>query len=289
VQALKELISVLKLQDKLLESLTAHEELLRHLQKCNGIHGSHTLKYQVPALLPAGFTRAFTLANQVKLAIMLQRCGRASDAEMLLRQALPVLQRSHADHTATLDCLSSLAFLLSQQGRLQEADPLLSEALEGSRRVFGPNNIKTFLVQNNFAALLMNRAAVAEASSDDSASALYGDAERIMRDALSRQLASIGESNPVTLQTMHNLAALLYARSSNSVEALELMRRTLRCRSSTLGVSHANTVAAHSALITMLLRGGEACVSEAEELMRSLIAVHQSNSSEWFKVQLSDC
>jgi hypothetical protein len=118
-----------------------------------------------------------------------------------------------------------LAFLLNQQGRLDEAEPMLFSALEGSRRAFGTDHLKTLLVQNNLAALLMNRAAIAEASDVSGASKIYDAAERIMREAFSLQLSSVGESHAITQQTMHNLAALLHARRSDSEEALEFMRR----------------------------------------------------------------
>ncbi len=102
---------------------------------------------------------------------------------------------------------------------------MLFSALEGSRRAFGTDHLKTLLVQNNLAALLMNRAAIAEASDVSGASKIYDAAERIMREAFSLQLSSVGESHAITQQTMHNLAALLHARRSDSEEALEFMRR----------------------------------------------------------------
>ncbi len=108
-----------------------------------------------------------------------------------------------------------------------------------------------------------------------------------MRESLSHQLSTAGESDPITQQTMHNLAALLHARHSDSEEALDLMRRTVRSRSASLGVSNTNTVASHSALITMLLKRGDDGVSEAEELMRSMIAALHSNIDEWIKVRFT--
>lgn len=216
---------------------------------------------------------------------MYQRCNRLDHAEATLRQALTALQRYHSpDSHTTLECLSSLAFLLRQQGRLDEADPIMSSALEGSRRVLGPSHPRTILVQNNYAALFMNRAAVAQAASDVSASKMFEDAEIMMRDALSRQITSTHECDPISLQTMHNLAVLLHTRRSDSEEALEFMRRAVRSRGASLGISNAHTLASHAALITMLLKRGADGYSEAEDLMRSMIAVHHSNITEWAKV-----
>jgi tetratricopeptide (TPR) repeat protein len=225
------------------------------------------------------------MSCQIKLGTMYQRCNRLDHAEATLRQALAALQRYHSpDSHATLDCLSSLAFLLRQQGRLDEADPIMSSALEGSRRVLGPSHPKTILVQNNYAALFMNRAAVAQAASHVSASKMFEDAEIMMRDALSRQITSTHESDPITLQTMHNLAVLLHTRRSDSEEALEFMRRAVCIRGASLGVSNAATLASHAALITMLVKRGVDGHSEAEDLMRSMIAAHRSNITEWAKV-----
>jgi tetratricopeptide (TPR) repeat protein len=226
------------------------------------------------------------MLSQIKLGTMYHRCGRLSDAEAILRESLSVLQQYHIpDNSATLDCLSSLAFLLRQRGNLDEADAMLRCALEGSGRVYGLDHPKTILVQNNYASLLMSRAAIAEAASEASAIELYADAELRMRDALSRELSSIGESDPLTQQTMHNLAALLHARQSDSDEALGLMRRAVRSRSASLGISNANTIASRSALITMLLKRGQEGLSEAEDLMRSMIFAAHANIDEWIKVR----
>jgi tetratricopeptide (TPR) repeat protein len=216
---------------------------------------------------------------------MYQRCSRLSDAETTLRQALSALQRFHsADSHAALDCLSSLAFLLRQQGRLDEADPIMCSALQGSRRVFGASHPKTILVQNNYSALLMNRAAIAQAASNASASNIFDDAEMMMRDALSHQMSSSNETDPITLQAMHNLAVLLHTRYSDSEEALELMRKAARCRSAYLGISNIHTIASQSALITILLKRGADGISEAEDLMRSMIDIHHDSINEWVTV-----
>jgi hypothetical protein len=161
----------------------------------------------------------------------------------------------------------------------------LLSALQGSIRVFGSNHSKTILVRNNYAALLMSRASIAQVASEESAIKLYDEADALMRESLSHQLSSAGESDPITQQTMHNLAALLHARQSDSEEALDLMRRTVRSRSASLGVSNTNTIASQSALITMLLKRGDDGVSEAEELMRSMIAALHGNIDEWIKVR----
>lgn len=169
--------------------------------------------------------------------------------------------------------------------RLDEADPILLAALEGSTRVYGLNHPKTILAQNNYAALLMSRAAIAEAASDVSAVKLYADAESLMRSALSRQLASVGEADPIAQQTMHNLAILLHAQCNHSEEALDFMRRTVRGRCSTLGISNVQTIASHSALASMLLkRGHHDGVAEAEDLMRTMISAAHDNIDEWVKV-----
>lgn len=274
---------VLKLQKKLPESASVMEEILRHLTKCHGPHNTRTLKHQVRSFSSSWIP--LTKPCQIKLGTMYQRCSRLDDAENTLRQALSSLQQHHsADNHVTLDCLSSLAFLLRQQGRLDEADPIMSSALEGSRRVFGPSHPKTILVQNNYSALLMNRAAIAQAASSVSASRIFDDAEMMMRDALSRQMSSTNDTDPITLQTMHNLAVLLHTRRSDSDEALEFMRRAVQYRSASLGVSNVHTIASHSALITMLLKRGLDGNSEAEDLMRRMIDIHRGNIAEWVKV-----
>ncbi len=217
---------------------------------------------------------------------MYQRCGRIDDAEATFRHALSLLQQHYSTDNATaLDCLSSLGSLLKQLGRLDEASPLLASAFDGCRLVYGPDHPKTIVVQNNFAFLLMDRAATAQAASDVSSEALFDDAERMMRDALSRQLSSVGESDPITMQTMHNLAALLDLRSSDSDEATEFMRRAVRCRSASLGLSNAHTIASQYGLVKMLLKRGKDGTLEAEEVMRFMITTQHDNIDEWVKVR----
>jgi tetratricopeptide (TPR) repeat protein len=286
LQALQELISVLKLQGKLDECANVHEELLQHFQKLYGPNSSRTLKHQVRSLHSRCLSFERLKPCQIKLGTIFQRCGRLSDAEATLRQTLSALQRCFgSDDAGTLECLSSLAFLLNQQGRLDEAEPMLSSALEGSRRVFGTDHLKTLLVQNNLAALLISRAAIAHSASDFSgASNIYDAAELIMREAFSLQLSSVGESHAITQQTMHNLAALLHARRNDSEEALKFMRRAVSSRTASLGISNALTIASQSSLVNMLLKRGGDGVSEAEDIMRSMCAIHHGNFDEWIKV-----
>ena len=274
----------MKQQGKLHECAALLEDMLQHLLTCHGPHNIRTLKHQ--ACQSMSFSPPLIILRQIKLATMYQRCGRMDDAEATFRHALSSLQRHHsADNAAAVECLSSLGSLLKQLGRLDEASPLLSSAFDGCRRVYGPDHSKTIVVQNNFAFLLMDRAVAAQTASDISSKTIFDDAERMMRDALSRQLRSVGESDPITLQTMHNLAALLDLRSHDSDEAIEFMRRAVRCRSASLGLSNAHTIASQHGLVKMLLKRGKDGVSEAEEVMQSIISAQHNNIDEWVKVR----
>lgn len=284
LQVVDELLAVMKQQGKLHECAALLEDMLQHHLTCHGPHNIRTLKHQAWQLM--SFSPPLIILRQIKLATMYQRSGRIDDAEASFRDALSSLQQHHsADNAAALECLSSLGSLLKQLGRLDEASPLLSSAFDGCRRVYGPDHSKTIVVQNNFAFLLMDRAVAAQDASDISSETIFDDAERMMRDALSRQLGSVGESDPITLQTMHNLAALLDLRGHDSDEAIEFMRRAVRCRSASLGLSNAHTIASQHGLVKMLLKRGKDGVSEAEEVMQSMITAQHNNIDEWVKVR----
>ncbi len=83
-----------------------------------------------------------TLDNTTNLAAMLQTTGELEEAEILYREAIPILRSIRGDrHPQILVLLHNFAMLRSDQGWYDEAEQLLAEVICLCEEVFGADHL----------------------------------------------------------------------------------------------------------------------------------------------------
>lgn len=97
---------------------------------------------KLKALLPANDRKVLRAANE--LAVALQRLGKYTEAEKLLRDVVEGAEKVLGkEHPSTLTSVNNLAALLQDQGDYKTAEELYRQALEGSEKVLGKEHPDT--------------------------------------------------------------------------------------------------------------------------------------------------
>ncbi len=163
------------------------------------------------------------------LASLYSTVGRFSDAEPLLKRAIPVLERINGnDHLSTIKLVSQLAKLYLAQARYGEAEPLYRRALESNERTFGGDHPETIKALYSLSVLYQAQGRLA-------------DAEQLQKRALQAYERTMGNEHPITLVMAGNLAAL-YQTEGRYREAEPLLKRALEAQERVLGKEHPSTL-----------------------------------------------
>jgi serine/threonine protein kinase/Flp pilus assembly protein TadD len=153
------------------------------------------------------------------VAVELDQLGRSDEAEQVLRQLVPPLQRvAGPDDPKTLATTSKLAFSIFQRGRYGEAIPIMQDVLARQQRVEGRDSEHAIFTANNLALALNKSGRKHEAEA----------AYRALLDVLQSNGAR-GPDHPDSIRTMNNLACCLMDQGDYA--AAEPMLRELvdRC------------------------------------------------------------
>ncbi|MHC4992522.1 MAG: serine/threonine protein kinase [Planctomycetota bacterium] len=185
-----------------------------------------------------------TLVARNRYAQVLARLGKLAVAVSFQRETLDLIrQELGEEHRLYLQARAGFAgLILTPSGKYEEAQDLLREGLAASRRVLSPDDAGVAMYAGRLIGSLVAQGKSGEADAEWQAfrehphtslqnqrTALrmergvaeflmypgvgkYDEAEQVLRDALDRQRASVGDTDPTTLMTMEQLGSLLQQR-----------------------------------------------------------------------------
>lgn len=194
------------------------------------------------------------------LAVVLQRMGRHSEAEPLLRNAIRITESSPRSSGMLPALRSSLAMALYARDALGEADPLLENALHDT--LHGETHIPTIgIAWNNYAKLLSMRGQFSEAS-------------RFLERALELQQQEFGHWHPEVARTLNNQGFILYA-TGDKTAAEKLFRESIEIQRRTLGEDHLDYARGLYNLAKVL--HASKALEEAEFCLRNAADIYERN------------
>jgi len=178
--------------------------------------------------------------------------GSYAQAAQQMERALQLRRRVYgADDGRTLATEQHLGEAYRADGQYARAEPLLTSVVEIARRHHREDSPE---------------AINAEASLAEIAYGWRGDyahAEAIYVPLAETAVRVLGETDPLTVEIMNNLAAL-YQRESKFPQAEQLYRRVIEIERRVLGVDHPNTLESMNGLAVLYVREGKYADAEAE-------------------------
>lgn len=224
-------------------------------------------------------------------ATMLVDRQRSADAERELRIALDIRRKRFGPrHAAVGESLQILGIALRQQGRIDDCAAALDEALAIQREALGPRHPNIASTLNSLATLAMSRQdfgrmvdLLAEARGIfeenrllDSAQGLtvqsnlgigltrlerFDEAEPLLRAALARHRANVGDMHPLVMSSLNGLSQL-QRRRGNGAEAEALATEGVAIADKLLAESRDNAAMRQSLAAAQLINGHEAAARE---------------------------
>jgi len=216
---------------------------------------------------------------------------RSADAERELRIALDIRRKRFGPrHAAVGESLQILGITLRQQGRIEECAAALNEALAIQRESLGPRHPNIASTLNSLATLSMSRQdfvrmvdLLTEARDIfdenhllDSAQAItvqsnlgigltrlerFDEAEPLLRAALARHRANVGDMHPLVMSSLNGLSQL-QRRRGNGAEAEALATEGMAIADKLLAESRDNVGMRQSLAAAQLINGHEAAARE---------------------------
>ena len=196
------------------------------------------------------------------LAQLLKATNRLAEAELLMRRALAIDEKSYGlEHPYVAIRFNNLATLLIVTNRLAEAEPLMKCVVEIFEKTHGENHANVATVLNNLALLLqaMNRLV---------------EAEPLMRRALVIDEKSSGLESPAVARDLNNLAQLLQAKG-RLADAEPMIRRALAIDEQSYGMEHPK-VARDLRNLAQLLQAMNR-LAEAEPMIRRALTIDEQS------------
>lgn len=216
---------------------------------------------------------------------------RSAEAERELRIALDIRRKRFGPrHAAVGESLQILGIALRQQGRIDDCAAALDEALAIQRESLGPRHPNVASTLNSLATLAMSRQdfvrmvnLLTEARSIfednhllDSAQGLtiqsnlgigltrlerFDEAEPLLRAALARHRANVGDMHPLVMSSLNGLSQL-QRRRGNGAEAEALAAEGVAIADKLLAESRDNAAMRQSLAAAQLINGHEAAARE---------------------------
>ncbi len=172
------------------------------------------------------------------------RMGRFGEAEGDFRRMLTIYERRLGpDHEDTAAALNSLALVLEKQGDNPGAETLLKRAVAILEKKIGREHASTATVLSNLGRVLDNQGkfavtqSIAGRADDAVRRGKLAEAENLQQQVLAIHEKTLGAENPVTANSMSNLARV-YDIQGKYADAEKLYRRALAVREKVLGGEH---------------------------------------------------
>jgi serine/threonine protein kinase/tetratricopeptide (TPR) repeat protein len=243
-----------------------------------------------------------TLTSKHYLGAALQKQGKNSEAEKLLREVLAGWESTCGrDHEKTLRTKYWLGVALSEQGKSIDAEKELREAMEGQERTLGGNQIATLETKYHLGAGLQKQGKDSEAEmvlretlegleriyGGDSVATLpvrhhlgivlhnlekYDDAELLLRQLVKDEERIHGQEHLETLNSMIVLARVLQAQEKYD-ETEEVLRRVVYSSEWILGQGNESTLLRKRVLAIVLQKQHE--YGETKEVLQQLLRLHE--------------
>ncbi|HUA86374.1 MAG TPA: serine/threonine-protein kinase [Bryobacteraceae bacterium] len=178
-------------------------------------------------------------------------------AETQLTRALELRRRALGpDHPDTLKTTQTITDVLQRAGKYDAADALITTFLEAERRLGRENSREAM-------AAMVTQAELAAIGRAD-----YPRAEALDRRVLDIERRVLGESDPLTLDTMNNFAAVL-ARVGKFPQAEEMYLRVIEAKRRGLGADHPSTLSTMNGLGVLYRNEGK--YAEAEAMLKQAL------------------
>ena len=212
------------------------------------------------AVAEAGANHPFTAYSLLNLGRAYREAGRPGDAELVLRRALTINERSLGpNHAQVAVALNQLALVFEQRGRFDEAEPLYRRALAIREATDGPEHPATATVHNNLAALFRSQGR-------------YGEAEAAFRRALAIREKALGPEHREVAAGLNNLGEM-YRQMGRYNEAEPLLTRALGVWEKALGATHPSVAATLNNLAELYRAQGR--YAEAEVPLKRALAIRE--------------
>jgi tetratricopeptide (TPR) repeat protein len=202
-------------------------------------------------LRQAGLIHQLSADTLKRMACIYDAGGKPSDAEVLLQQAICLLQKDNLEATEQyIDLLSQLAVVLWDLGRLREAEALEQQVLEWREKHLGVNHVLTAEARNSLGVTLHDLGDLKQA-------------KELKIQVLDWQKEYLGMDHPAIYIAMNNLVCTLYSLRELT-EARGLQMQVLDWQKWQLGMDHPETYQAMAHLARILHDLGE--LREAKQL-----------------------
>lgn len=180
--------------------------------------------------------------------------GLYPQAEAQITRALEIRRRTlGAADSDTLKSMQTLADLYQREGKYDASEAVAHDLLETERRLGRMNT------RESIAAMIIL------ADIAGSGRANYPRAEELNTQVLEMERRVLGESDPLTLATMNNLAAAL-TREGKFAQAEETYRRLIDRKRRALGADHPSTLTSLNGLGVLYRNEGK--YAEAESVLK---------------------
>jgi tetratricopeptide (TPR) repeat protein len=245
---------------------TGGDSLLHRIGRCQAMLGQYAAAEEtfrrVLSLrrMNMGNEDVSTLDSMNDLAIVLQCLGKYEEAEIMIRQALVILEKTfgpkHLDTLVGMKITGTLASSLQINGKYKDAESINRQTLARQEKVLGHEHQDTLNSMNNLANSLSKQGKREEA-------------ELMYRQTMARREKVLGPAHPDTLTSMNNLVVVLCWQGKHG-EAESMSRLTLARQEKVLGPAHPDTLRSMNNLAMVLRRQGKS--EEAESIYRQTIA-----------------
>jgi len=241
-------------------------------------------------------------SSKFNLAALRAKMGNLEESETMYKQVLEVRERTLGpQHSNTLRAKANLADVIRRQGRLADAEQMLKNLVDQCHISFGRDDPHTLKARCQLAHILAQQG-------DETR---FRQAEAHLREVVARREQKLGPSHPDTLTALGRLAFVLETNNPREAEQLNeqiwqrldalapmdrkrsrcrqskflltlaevgepdreeaLVRQVVERRSTTLGATHPDTLAARAELAAILGRKeGEAAAAESLALRREV-------------------
>ncbi|KAI0966472.1 heterokaryon incompatibility protein-domain-containing protein, partial [Xylaria arbuscula] len=235
-----------------------------------------------------GLEHSETLGILHHLAFVLTGRNEYKEAEVLLKKAVPVVERVYGtDHSWTTYSLNCLAIVLREAGKLAEAENTFRQILKIQESSLGKAHPDTLRTTGYLAWILYRQGKYEKIlelypdlkEEDPNTRRLIMDtsrldaAELIYRGSLQLRTKFLGKEHPETLGSQSKLAHWLNEKCRRD-EAETMYRQLVTLRTKVLGKDHKDTLESMNDLAGVLSEQKK--YHNAEEVLRELITLQQN-------------